>query len=119
MKKSWMPKVAGVISIISGAFGLLAVLGLIIAAFITSGSYIEGTEDVPDFVPNLLIGLAVPLAISSILSFIGGSYAIQAKKWGWALTGSVAAIFSSIPLLGGIPGIIAAVLTALSKDDFE
>jgi hypothetical protein len=31
MKKSWMPKVAGVVSIISGAFGLLAVLGLIIA----------------------------------------------------------------------------------------
>ena len=39
MDKTWKPIVAGILEIISGAFGLIAVVGLIIAACITSGSF--------------------------------------------------------------------------------
>ena len=64
--------------------------------------------------------MAIPLAILSILSLVGGIYAVQRRKWGLALAGSISAIFASIPLLGGLPvGITATVLTALSKSEFE
>ena len=121
MEKTWKPVVAGVLEIISGVVGLIAVVGLIIAIIVTSGSCaIPGTKDVPMFVPPLLIGIAVPLAIVSVLSLIGGIYAVQRQKWGLALAGAISAIFASIPLLGGLPvGITATILTALSKNEFE
>lgn len=119
MEKTWKPTVAGILDIVSGAIGLIAVFGLLIAISITGGLYIPGTEQIPKFVPSLLTGISVPLAILSILSLVGGIYAVQRKKWGLALAGSISAIFASIPLLGGLPvGITATVLTALSKDEF-
>jgi len=48
------------------------------------------------------------------LPLIGGIYAVQRRKWGLALAGSIAAIFGSTPL-----GIAAAIFTALAKDEFE
>ena len=120
MEKTWKPTVAGILDIISGAVGLLAVGGLIIAIGITGGFYIPGTEDIPKFVPSLLTGIAISLAILSILSLIGGIYSVQRKTWWLALVGSVSAIFASIPLFGGLPvGITATILTALSKNEFE
>ena len=123
MEKTWKPVVAGILDIVSGAVGFIAVAGLIIAIGITGGFYITdipGTEYIPKFVPSLLTGIAVPLAILSILSLVGGIYAVQRKIWGLALAGSISAIFASIPLLGGLPvGITATILTALSKNEFE
>ena len=120
MEKTCKPTIAGILDIVSGAVGLIAVFGLIIAISVTGGFYIPGTEAIPKFVPSLLAGIAVPLAILSILSLVGGIYAIQRKKWGLALAGSISAIFASIPLLGGLPvGITSTILTALSKNEFE
>ena len=120
MDKTWKPTVAGILNIVSGVVGLIAVSGLIIAIIITGGYYYPGTEEIPKFVPSLLTGLAVPLAICSVLSLTGGIYAIQRKMWGLALAGSITAIFASIPLLGGLPvGITATVLTVLSKEEFK
>ena len=120
MDKTWKPTVACILCIVSGTVGLIAVSGLIIAIVITGGFYYPGTEEIPEFLPLLLTALAVPLAVFSILSLIGGIYTVQRKIWGLALTGSIAAIFASIPLLGGLPvGITATVLTVLSKNEFN
>ena len=121
MEKTWKPTVAGILEIISGAVGFMAVTGLIIAIGITGcTAYFPGKGDIPEFVPSLLTGIAVPLAILSILSLVGGIYAVQRKRWDLALAGSIAAIFASTPLLGGLPvGITATILTALSKKEFE
>ena len=96
-------------------------LGLIIAIIVTSGAaHIPGTGDVPGFVPSLRLSIAIPLAIVSVLSVIGGIYAVQRTKYVLALAGSITAIFASIPLLGGLPvGITATILTALSRKEFE
>lgn len=120
MEKTWKPTVAGILNIVSGAVGLVCVFGLIIAIGVTGGFYIPGTEQIPRFVPFLLTGIAIPLAIVSILSLIGGIYAVQRRKWGLALAGSISAIFASIPLLGGLPvGIISTILNALSKNEYK
>ena len=57
---------------------------------------------------------AIFLAIVGILPLLGGIYALQRRKWGLGLAGSIAAIFGSTPL-----GIAATVLMALAKDEFE
>ena len=120
MKNTWKPMVTGILCIVSAASGALAVLGLIIATFVTSGLIIDGTENIPKFIPTLLISLAIPFAISSALSLYGGMNALKRQKWGWVLAGSIASVFSSIPLVGGLPvGIFAIVLTALSKEEFK
>lgn len=120
MEMTWKPTLAGILNIVSGAVGLVAVIGLVIAISVTGGFYIPGTEQIPVFVPYLLTGIAIPLAVLSILSLIGGIYAVQRRKWGLGLAGSISAIFASIPLLGGLPvGITATVLIALSKNEFK
>ena len=68
MEKTWKPTVAGILEIVSGAVGLVAVIGLIIAIGVTGGFYIPGTGSIPRFVPSLLSGIAAPLAIFSGLS---------------------------------------------------
>jgi hypothetical protein len=120
MEKTWKPTVAGILEIVSGAVGLIAVFGLGIAIGVTGGFFIPGTEHIPNFVSSLLTGIAISLAITSILSLVGGIYTLQRKLWGLALAGSIAAILASIPLLGGLPvGITATILTALSKNEFK
>ena len=120
MEKTWKPAVAGILEIVSGAVGLVAVIGLSIAIAVTGGFHIPGTENIPRFVPSLLTGIAITLAVFSLLSLVGGIFALQRKLWGLALAGSISAIFCSIPLLGGLPvGITATIFIALSKKEFE
>ena len=120
MEKTCKPTVAGILEIVSGVVGLVAVMGLTIAISVTGGLYIPGTEAIPDFVPTLLTSIAIPLAILSILSLISGIFTLQRRLWGLALAGAISAVFASIPLLGGLPvGIAAIILISLSKNEFE
>jgi uncharacterized membrane protein YozB (DUF420 family) len=115
MEKTWKPTVAGILDIVVGAGGLVLVVLLIIAITITGGAFnIPGIEAVPDFVPWLLTLIAVLAAAFNALILIGGIYAIQRKKWGLALAGSIAAFITS-----NVLGVCAIIFTALSKDEFE
>jgi hypothetical protein len=49
-----------------------------------------------------------------LLAIAGGIFAIQRKRWGWALAGSIAAAINPLPL-----GIVAIVLVILSKNEFS
>jgi len=127
MEKTWKPTAAGILNIVAGVVGLIAVLGLIIAIIVVGSSFMFW-QAIPEiapgvnapFVQSILLIIAIPLAIVSILALVGGVYALQRKIWGLALAGSIASILASIPLLGGLPvGITATVLMALSKDEFE
>ncbi len=57
---------------------------------------------------------AVFLLIVGILPIIGGIYALQRKKWGLALAGSIVAILGS-----SILGILATIFMVMAKDEFE
>ncbi len=114
MEKTWKPTVAGILDIISGVLGLIWAACLFIGFSVTSGTCGIPVGDVPAFVPGLILAMAIPQTIVSILALIGGIYAVQRKRWGWVLTGSIAAILAATPL-----GIAAIVFTALSRDEFE
>ena len=114
MEKTNKPTVAGILNIISGALGLIGAATLFIGFGATSGALDIPTGPIPGFVPGIVLVMAISSTIIAILALVGGIYAVQRKKWGWALTGSIAAILAFLPL-----GIVATIFTVVSKDEFE
>jgi hypothetical protein len=118
MEKTWMPKVAGILDIVAGAFGLFIILiwALWFAAF--SFFMRSDTAEFHHFPMSLMAIIFIPMAIfmlaAGILAIVGGVYALRRKKWGLALAGSIGALFGSSPL-----GVAAIIFTALSKNEFE
>jgi hypothetical protein len=101
--KTWMPMACGILSIVSGVLGFIA-----IAFLITFGATF-GSETARDVLGSLGFWQAgLPLKI------IGGIYAIQRRAWGLALAGSICAILPSRLL--GVPAII---FITLSRKEFE
>ncbi|MFC2069080.1 hypothetical protein ACFLTP_08780 [Chloroflexota bacterium] len=125
MKKTGKPIVAGILNIIAGALSLLGAIGVIIGiiffvSFSTQPILTDMWRNLGDLgigsnliIILLLIG-AIFSAILGILPLLGGIYALQRKKWGLALAGSIVAILSSTIL-----GIITTILVAVAKDEFE
>lgn len=115
MEKTWMPTVAGILDIISGAFGLG--MGLLL----TCGRIFYGAAPkIPRFgmfsaMPEgFFLVLGVALILIGILAVIGGVYALKIKNWGMALTGSICAT-----LCGRLLGVAALIFTVLSRKEFK
>jgi len=111
MKKTSRPKIGAIFTIISGAFGILGIASYSIGLGNVSG-FSKG--DMPPFIPSIIFGLPVPSLIITLLALTGGIFALQRKRWRWAMAGAIAASLSF--LLLGIPAI---ALIALSRDEFE
>jgi len=116
MTKSSMPKVAGVINIVSGiltliGFGLLFILSIAISIPVIE---LDGCDLGVGVASGILFLISSILLIIGILSVFGGICASRRRNWGWALTGSICALIVEFPL-----GIVSTILLALSKDDFE
>jgi hypothetical protein len=104
--------VAGILDIVIGAFALLSVLGLIIAILVIGSDIVAGA--VPGFVTAILWSIAIPFLVIGILALIGGFFALQRKRWGLALAGSIAAT-----VFWFFVGIPAIVFTAQSRNEFS
>ncbi|UCG55241.1 MAG: hypothetical protein JSV32_03230 [Dehalococcoidia bacterium] len=117
--KTWMPVTAGILSIVAGAMGLIAIVFLITFGA-TFGAEIarEVLKSVGFWqsgVPLTIIGvIVIPLIIINAIAIIGGIYALQRRGWGLSLAGAICAI-----LPAQILGIIAIVFIAISKKEFE
>ena len=120
MTKTWKPTVAGILLVISGVMSVFCLIGVVIALILMgSGPFIW--QFIPDasfpfvagIIQAVLIIVAILCAIEAILPILSGVYAIQRKRWGWALTGSIIAILGTAPL-----GIAATILVALGKEEF-
>lgn len=117
---TWKPTVAGIFEIIDGAFSAMVSLGLFIGAIVlgTGSSWAGFTEG--DFAPMtigvvaaILVIIAVVVLALSILELVAGVSALQRKRWGLALAGSIAA---AIP--GNVLGILSIIFLAMGKDEF-
>ncbi len=113
MEKTQKPIVAGVFNIITGGLGILGAFATFFGFGVVTGAFGIPTGYIPEFVPGIVLGSGIFILIVAVLALIGGIFAVQRKQWGWALAGSIAAIFSLIIL--GIPAII---LVAISKNEF-
>ena len=111
MQKTAKPKIGAILTIISGALGLLGTASYSIGLSDAGSGFAKG--DMPPFVPSIIFGMPIPALIIALLAIAGGIFAIRRKHWRWALTGSIAATLSFLHL--GIP---AMILIAMSKDEF-
>ena len=109
VKKTWRPTVAGILNITLGGLSLFILFLFAIGPMIIM-PLSEGTFSL-DF--NLLLMVIPGLAIEA-LAIVGGIFAIQRRKWRWALAGSIAATIMPTPL-----GIAAIIFTVLSKKEFK
>ncbi len=102
-----MPVIAGVLILISVGFRAIALLGvLLFGLFILIWPPGGGLIAVGAVVLIICLGLLV-------LAVVGGVYALQRRRWGWALAG---AIVAALPF--SLLGIAAIVLLALSREEF-
>jgi hypothetical protein len=116
MNKDWMPVAAGVMEIVAG---VCAFIGAAAVAF--SGAIlnhipdVQHEEDVPlELIGGLLGSLTVILVLFGAAALIGGVFAIRRSGWGWALAGSIAALFMVPPL-----GILSLILVLVAESEFS
>ena len=123
VQKTWKPMVAGILNIVSGALRILGSIAVLIGImFFIPVATSVGPGPVPEFgrwlipgvLETILVIATVFLLIVGIMPIIGGIYALQRKKWGLALAGSIVAIFGS-----SVMGILATIFVAMAKDEFE
>ena len=119
--KTWKPTVAGILNIITGALNALSVIGLTIALVsVNTAMFIEEmvpAQDLPFVAPlasTIVLILLVLSVMATVFPIIGGVFALQRIKWGWALAGSIIAILATFPL-----GVAATIFVAMAKDEFE
>lgn len=121
VKKTWMPTTAGILNIITGGICAFMAIGIIIAFFAVSSInlmlFLPPTE-APFLMPLVSTILIVILVLSiarAVFTIVGGVFALQRRKWGWALAGSIIAILGNTFILG----ILSTIFIAISKDEFK
>ncbi|MFC1992867.1 hypothetical protein ACFLV3_03545 [Chloroflexota bacterium] len=120
VRKTWKPKAAGILNIITGALSALGAIGLLIALIAVGSINLTRflpPEDAPFIAPlvgTILIVLLVLAIIEAAFTIVGGIFALQRRKWGWALTGSIIAVLGTFPL-----GIASTIFVAMAKEEFE
>jgi hypothetical protein len=116
MKKTAMPVIAGILSILAGAANILVAFLLFIGMLVVQG--VVGFGAVPFWIPfhfpAVIFLLSCPFMIAGIAAVIGGVFAVQRRKWGLALVGSIAAL---VPC--GILGLVSVILLGTSRYEFE
>jgi hypothetical protein len=112
------PGVTGVLSIVSGVFGVFASVGMIIMSLIFWSAISVSattTDELPLYVfQTVYLVIGIFFLILAILAIIGGIFAFQRRYWGLTLAGAIAAIFTFFPT-----GIAAVIFAGLSKQEFK
>ena len=116
--------IGGVLSIVSGALGILSGLGMVAAGlffkwimmFGDTYSYdseitVEQLGTLMGVIYGVIGGFCI---LFGILALVGGIYAVRKKLWGLALAGSIGGIFTFFPV-----GIVAVIFTAMAKAEFD
>jgi hypothetical protein len=114
-------KVGGILSIISGAFGVFWLAWILLMFFLmrimpNEAPYPYNGEMPAEFFRMMTIFYSVIggfFVILGILAIIGGIFALKGRKWGLALTGAIAGTLTFFPC--GIPAII---FVSMARQEF-
>jgi hypothetical protein len=116
MNREWIPTVAGVFEIVAAVCALIGSLALVFSALMIEA--VPDIQDDPDVPVELIVGLLIAVAgficVAGIVSLVGGIAGIRRQGWGWALAGSIAAVFLLPPA-----GILALVMTIIGEKEFR
>jgi hypothetical protein len=118
MEKTWKPVAGGILNIVAGVFSLIGFIVVVILIGAVGSSFIwdqAGMDPMSVGVAQtVLVVIAIVTLITGVLPLIGGIYALQRKRWGLALAGSIAAIIGTTIL-----GILSVIFIAMAKNEFE
>jgi hypothetical protein len=118
MENTWMPKVAGILDIVAGSFGIL--ISIFLPLWFVGFYYFMPSDasELHEFPMQLMAVFmtfwAVFVLAAGIVAIVGGINALRKKSWRLVLAGSIAAFFGSSTL-----GVAAIIFTVLSKSQFE
>jgi len=117
METTWKPTTAGILTIVAGAFNLIA--GITVAALGTAclGPWTGhmGTMGMMGMTGWWFGAIGIPLIVIGIVSIVGGSFALRRRIWGLALAGAICALFPP-PVV--VLGILSIIFIALSQKEF-
>ena len=116
MKRTALPVIAGILSILSGALSLVLFVAFLIASIALGSTVVN----IVGWVPGIDVAFGITLAFSLLtlvtggIALMGGTFALRRRTWGWALAGSIAAIVPTLVL-----GVVSITLIAAARDEFE
>ncbi len=112
MERTWKPTTAGILTIVAGAFNLIA--GIAIACL---GAACPWTDHMGMMgMTGWCFGvIGIPLIIIGIIAIAGGVFALRRRVWGLALAGAICALFPP-PIIA--LGLLSIIFLALSKEEF-
>jgi hypothetical protein len=113
--------IGGILSIVSGAFGVftgiaIALFSIILMNMVFSGPSFRGTAPPDEFLLIMRIvygGMGVFYVLVGATSIVGGIMAVKKKHWGMALAGAIAASVVFYPV-----GIAAVIFVSMSQPEF-
>lgn len=116
MNRTSLPVAAGIICIVVGALSLIGgfFMALFFSVMATSTNW-DGSIT-SDNINAIVWILFFPYLVISVLTIIGGIFALRRKTWGMALTGAICCLLTWWAWMAGIAAI---VLVALSKKEFN
>ena len=114
-------KVGGILSIVSGAFGILGLGWMVLWIYMFNFMLTMPQEPMaPEFPHQFFRFMAIIygsmgliLALLGVLAIVGGVFALKKKYWGVALAGAIASIITFFPC-----GIAAIIFISLSRQEF-
>lgn len=106
-KRTWKPKVGGILAIIAGVFQVL--IGTVFAII-----FVEAVLGLLGFALWGL-GWSLLVLLIGIVAIVGGIYALRRRIWGLALAGSICALVGPWFILG----ILAIIFVILGKREFR
>jgi hypothetical protein len=118
-------QIAGILSIVSGAIGLLGGAYYIAMMFfmnivfdfvaeVESAPPPMGMDSMMDFMFFIYGAIGLVFVLIGILAIIGGVYSIKRKYWGLGLAGAIGSTVVFYPC-----GIAAIILIAIGKSEFN
>ena len=114
MKKDWMPVVAGVLQIVSGVCAFIGAGAVAFSAAMFQWVPDMQEEDVPvDLLTWLVVSLALFLGLLAAVGIIGGVFSVRRRGFGWAMAGSISALFTVMLL-----GVAALILVLVGEREF-
>lgn len=104
--------------------GILLIIGFIADLAQAMMTFVIGSEasSIPGIgdASGVFYTCAVIELVFGILALVGAAMALSGKSWGLALVGSIFCLLSlGFVFIGSLMGLIALILIAVSKDEFE
>ena len=115
-------KVGGILSIVSGAFGVFGACFILLWIFMFNFMMTSIPQQPPDpefpfeffqFFAIIYGAWGLMLVLIGALGIVGGVFALKRKNWGLALAGAIAGTVTFFPC--GIP---AVIFVSLGKEEF-